>query len=83
MEQTPTPKVAALEPAKIELEAGKDYWWCTCGLSANQPFCDSAHKGTGMKSHKFTAEKSGMASLCQCKQTKNPPFCDGSHSKLV
>ena len=77
------PKIAGHEPAKVELEAGKDYWFCTCGLSKNQPFCDSSHKGTGMKSHKFTAEKSGTAWLCMCKQTKNTPFCDSTHKTLA
>lgn len=81
-EQAPTPQIAGREPIKVELEAGKDYWFCTCGLSKNQPFCDSSHKGTGMKSHKFTAEKSGTAWLCMCKQSKNTPFCDSTHKTL-
>ncbi len=76
------PKIAARAPIQIELEAGKDYFFCTCGLSANQPFCDGTHKGTGMKSFKFTAEKSGPAWLCQCKQTKNQPFCNGTHKTI-
>lgn len=80
MEQT-LPKRAGDAPIAVELEAGKDYWFCTCGLSQNQPFCDSTHKGTGMKSHKFTAEKTGKAYLCMCKKTGNTPFCDGTHSK--
>lgn len=79
---TTVPKIADYSPKAVELEAGKDYWFCTCGLSANQPFCDSSHKGTGMKSHKFTAEKTGTAWLCMCKNSKNIPFCDGTHSSL-
>ena len=77
------PKRAADAPIKVDLEAGKDYWFCTCGYSANQPFCDGAHKttDTGLKSHKFTAEKTGPIWLCMCKETKNAPFCDGTHSK--
>jgi CDGSH-type Zn-finger protein len=70
-------------PAKVELEAGKDYWFCTCGYSANQPFCDGSHKGKGFAPSKFTAEKTGDAWLCQCKQTKSAPFCDGSHKSIA
>ena len=63
----------------VELEAGKTYEWCACGLSGGQPFCDHSHFGT---THQhgvtFTAEKSGPAKLCMCKNTKTPPYCDGS-----
>jgi|GEM_PF-192746 len=79
----PTPHVAATAPAKVELEAGKDYWFCTCGLSATQPFCDGSHKGKGFAPQKFTADKTGPAWLCQCKQTENAPFCDGAHKGLI
>ena len=57
-----TPHIAAKAPAKVTLEEGKDYWFCTCGLSKNQPFCDGSHKGSGFAPQKFTAEKSGDAS---------------------
>ena len=76
------PVVAARAPAKVTLEAGKDYWFCACGRSASQPFCDGSHKGTAFGPKKFTAEKSGDAWLCQCKHTANAPFCDGSHKSL-
>lgn len=76
------PKIVDTAPIGIDLEEGKDYWFCTCGLSGKQPFCDGSHKDTGFKSHKFTAEKTGKAWLCQCKHTNKTPFCDGSHSKL-
>ncbi len=76
------PKVAAATPAAVELEEGKDYWFCTCGMSAAQPFCDGSHKGTEFRSHKFTAEKTGKAFLCQCKKSGKVPFCDGTHSSL-
>ena len=66
---------AAKEPVVVELEAGKEYWWCACGRSASQPFCDGSHEGTGIE------PKSGKAWLCQCKRTANPPYCDGSHNK--
>ena len=77
-----TAKVADTQPKAVELEAGKDYWWCACGRSASQPFCDGSHQDTGITPAKFTADKSGTGWLCMCKQTKNPPYCDGSHNKL-
>lgn len=76
------PKIAQKSPYAVELEAGKNYHWCACGRSANQPFCDGSHHGTEFTPLSFTAEKSGVAHLCGCKHTKNPPFCDGSHHKL-
>jgi CDGSH-type Zn-finger protein len=77
------PVVAARAPAKVALEAGNDYWFCTCGRSATQPFCNGSHKGTGFAPKKFTAEKSGDAWLCQCKHSKNQPYCDGTHKSLA
>jgi CDGSH-type Zn-finger protein len=65
----------------MELEVGKDYWYCGCGLSKNQPFCDGSHKGTPYKPQKFTVEKEA-AFICQCRQSKNQPFCDGTHKYL-
>jgi CDGSH-type Zn-finger protein len=64
------------------VEAGKSYFWCACGLSAKQPFCDGSHKGSGMTPVKFEATETKTAYLCGCKHTANPPFCDGSHNKL-
>ncbi len=76
------PIIADTRPTKVELEEGKAYFWCSCGRSKNQPFCDGSHAGTGLSPKKFTAEKSGAAMLCQCKATANAPFCDGSHAQL-
>ena len=76
------PVVAAKAPIKVMLEAGKDYWWCACGMSKNQPFCDGAHKGTGLAPMKYTAPKTGDAWLCACKHSKNQPLCDGTHKNL-
>ncbi len=73
------PKRAGDNPLAVELEEGKKYAWCTCGLSQNQPFCDGLHKGKGMSPQVFTAEKTETKYLCNCKETKNGPFCDGSH----
>jgi CDGSH-type Zn-finger protein len=75
-------KIAAKQPIAVELEKGREYWWCACGRSANQPLCDGSHQGTGISPQGFKAEKSGEAWICQCKQTKTPPYCDGSHNKL-
>lgn len=76
------PKIAGKAPLPIDLEAGKKYAWCSCGLSANQPLCDGSHKGTEFTPNVFTAEESKTAYLCTCKQTANPGFCDGAHKKL-
>ncbi|MGI9244226.1 MAG: glutamate synthase-related protein, partial [Verrucomicrobiales bacterium] len=76
------PVIADLKPAKVELEAGQEYYFCACGKSATQPFCDGSHAGSGMTPKAFTADESGEAFLCQCKQSGNAPFCDGTHAKL-
>ena len=73
------PKRAGDAPLAVELEQGKKYAWCACGLSGNQPFCDGKHKGTGMSPQVFTVEKAETKYLCCCKKTENSPFCDGSH----
>ncbi len=77
-----TPIIAAKSPARVELEERKDYFWCRCGRSKNQPFCDGSHGGTAITPLKFTAEKSGAAALCRCKSTASAPFCDGAHTRL-
>lgn len=76
------PKIAQTAPYPVDVEAGKSYFWCACGQSANQPFCDGSHKGSDFAPVKFTAEKDGKAFFCGCKGTANQPMCDGSHSKL-
>lgn len=76
------PKVADRCPAKVEVEEGKKYAYCTCGLSENQPFCDGKHSGTNFTPIVFTAEKSELCYLCQCKHSKNGAFCDGSHNDI-
>ncbi|MDX2271817.1 MAG: CDGSH iron-sulfur domain-containing protein [Cyanobacteriota bacterium] len=76
------PVVAATVPKVMTLEAGT-YYWCSCGSSKNQPFCDGSHKGTEFSPQAFTLEAAGQVALCQCKATGNVPFCDGSHSKLA
>lgn len=76
------PLIVAKTPAMVELESGKEYYWCACGRSKSQPFCDGSHAGTGLTPVKFTAEKDGKAALCRCKGTANQPFCDGTHAQL-
>lgn len=76
------PVIAQKGPYTVELEAGKTYYWCSCGRSANQPFCDGSHKDAGFEPVAFTADHSGPAYLCGCKHTSNPPYCDGTHQSL-
>lgn len=76
------PKIAAKKPVAVTLEAGKTYAWCRCGLSAAQPFCDGAHKGSDFTPLVFKAEETKEAWLCQCKHTGKAPACDGVHKKL-
>ena len=74
--------IAQKTPCEVELEAGKTYYWCSCGHSNKQPFCDGSHKDTSFVPLPYTAEKTGSAYLCACKRTANQPQCDGSHKSL-
>ncbi len=67
-------------PYPVEVEAGKTYFWCSCGKSAQQPFCDGSHSGTEFTPEVYKADESKMVFVCGCKATKKPPLCDGSHS---
>lgn len=73
------PKRAGDSPTAINVEEGKTYAWCSCGLSENQPFCDGKHSGTEFKPSIYKAEKAETKYFCTCKQTSNGPFCDGTH----
>ena len=76
-----TPVRASDTPFAVALEQGKDYWWCACGLSQSQPFCDGSHKVTDLRPVQFTAAESKTVYLCGCKSTGNRPYCDGTHKK--
>ena len=76
------PVIAQKNPCRVQLQAGSEYWWCACGRSKTQPFCDGSHKGTGIEPLRFVAQSDGEQALCCCKQTATPPYCDGSHRKL-
>jgi len=76
------PVIADKTPVPIDVEAGKDYWWCACGKSKDQPFCDGSHSGTDFTPLQYTATESKTIFFCACKHTKKQPLCDGSHSKL-
>ena len=76
------PIPAQKSPYGVDVEVGKDYWWCACGRSASQPFCDGLHKAVGLRPMMFKAEKTEQAWLCGCKASANKPFCDGSHKKV-
>jgi CDGSH-type Zn-finger protein len=75
------PTRAADTPMFTEVEQGKSYFWCACGLSKAQPFCDGSHSTTDITPVKYVAEKTGGIAFCCCKQTGKKPVCDGSHNK--
>ncbi len=75
------PVIAQKSPYVLNNEV-KNYFWCSCGKSSNQPYCDGSHKGTEFSPVKTSITKEGKNAWCGCKQTKNPPFCDGSHAKI-
>ena len=77
------PTISLKSPYKIRVEKDKTYFWCSCGLSEKQPFCDDSHKKEGVfKSVKYLAKSDKVVFFCGCRFTKNPPFCDHSHTKL-
>lgn len=76
------PEIAQKAPYPVEVEAEKSYFWCACGQSKNQPFCDGSHKGSEFVPIKYTAEKTGRVFFCGCKTSAKSPLCDGSHNRL-
>ena len=76
------PTIAQKSPYAVAVEAGKDYWWCSCGNSKNQPFCDGSHKGGSFVPQQYTAAESTTVYFCGCKASANKPLCDGAHKSL-
>lgn len=77
------PTVAQAAPYPIEVKAGESYFWCSCGQSKKQPFCDGSHQGTSFAPVKWQATENKTVYFCGCKQTKNSPLCDGAHKALT
>ena len=75
------PHIAQKSPYAVELAPG-DYWWCACGRSRRQPFCDGSHKGSEFSPMKYDATESKTVFFCGCKHSGGKPFCDGSHKAL-
>jgi len=76
------PIISDNKPVKVSLSKGQNYYFCTCGRSKDQPFCDGSHEGTAFLPKKFVSDKEGDAYLCACKHTGNAPFCDGTHKQF-
>lgn len=74
--------IAQKGPYAVEVEAGKTYFWCRCGRSQSQPFCDGSHKATDITPLKYVADENTKLFFCGCKRSATPPLCDGSHNKL-
>ncbi|MCD6034700.1 MAG: iron-binding zinc finger protein type [Rickettsiales bacterium] len=77
------PEIAKCGAFVVAVEEGKKYFWCACGRSKEQPFCDGSHSGTGITPVFYQAKETKDVSFCGCKQTKKEPVCDGSHKKLA
>ncbi|MCX7312029.1 MAG: CDGSH iron-sulfur domain-containing protein [Alphaproteobacteria bacterium] len=75
--------IGGTKPIRAAVEEGKSYWWCACGKSQKQPFCDGSHKGTEFSPLEYKAAASGEIAFCTCKRTAKQPTCDGAHKKLT
>jgi CDGSH-type Zn-finger protein len=76
------PVIAQKSPYGVDVEEGKSYFWCACGKSASQPFCDGSHQDTDILPVKFEATESKKVFFCGCKQSGSPIMCDGTHNSL-
>ena len=77
------PEIGGRAPIRMNVEAGNSYWWCACGRSKTQPFCDGSHKVTSFTPVEYKPEVSGQVAFCTCKRSGKKPLCDGSHKKLA
>ena len=76
------PEIAGTKPIRVAVEAGKSYWWCACGKSKKQPFCDGSHKGSAFTPVEYKPAQAEEAWFCACKRSAKKPMCDGSHKTL-
>lgn len=81
-DSAPEPAMPQKAPYPVEVTAGRTYWWCTCGASARQPFCDGSHKGGAFSPQAWTAAADGRVWFCGCKRSGKAPLCDGRHKAL-
>ncbi|MBV8446492.1 MAG: CDGSH iron-sulfur domain-containing protein [Hyphomicrobiales bacterium] len=77
-----SPHIAGKEPIAVPVKPGQSYWWCACGQSKKQPFCDGSHKGSSFTPIEFKSEGDRTLYFCACKHTKHSPLCDGTHKTL-
>ena len=76
------PEIGGRAPITFDVEAGKSYWWCACGRSKKQPFCDGSHKVTTFTPIEFKAPKTEKVWFCACKRSSKKPRCDGTHKTV-
>ena len=77
-----TPDIPHKTPLPVDVEEGRKYFWCSCGKSDRQPFCDGSHQGTEFLPLTYVAETTRTLYFCACKHTRGAPLCDGSHNSL-
>ena len=73
-------------PYAVQVEEGRSYRWCSCGLSRIQPWCDDSHEGTDFEPIEFVAPITAEFMMCGCRQSDNKPYCFGNcrgHERLA